>query len=322
MTARITVIIPAFRSAETVGAAVASALGQTVDCQVIIVDDASPDGTVAAAHAAAQGSPRVSILEQAENQGPAAARNRAIAAAETEFIALLDADDRMAPDRLEALMQYADSRNWDFVADDQWRVSDWGRVDAATRLWRDQPFGDLELTLEEFVLENLTRRCGRGRELGFIKPLMRREALLRHNLLYDETMRLGEDFDLYARALAAGLSFGLVDPLGYYAFNSKGSLSREHRAEDLKGLWRASKVLHRRSGLPRAAREALKAHALYTHGKWAWARLIEAKQNRDVVNAVGAFIAPPSVIGGLFRNIGHHVRGRSGAKPAACEELA
>ncbi|MEL6663746.1 MAG: glycosyltransferase family 2 protein, partial [Pseudomonadota bacterium] len=201
MTARISVIIPVFRSADIVGDAIKSALDQTVPCDVVVVDDASGDGTVEAVRAAADGHSNVTLLEQSVNQGPAAARNRAISEAKTEFVALLDADDRMAPKRLELLLGQADANDWDFVADDLIRVSDWSKIDHERRHWSDKAFGEIELSLERFVHQNLPAYSGHGRELGYIKPIMRRSVLIEHDLRYNEAMRLGEDFDLYARAL-------------------------------------------------------------------------------------------------------------------------
>lgn len=306
VTARISVIIPVYRSADIVSHAISSALAQTVDCKVIVVDDASGDATVAAAREAANGNDRVTILEQAVNQGPAAARNRAIAAADTEFVALLDADDQMAPGRLGVLLAFADRNGWDFVADDLYRVSDWSRLEGLERHWSSQDFGEVEMDLEMFVRGNIPDFCRQGRELGFIKPIMRRETLLAKNLFYNESMRLGEDFDLYGRALAEGVSFGLVDPQGYYAFNSQGSLSKNHSSADLKAFWNSSRTLARRNDISKSARQMLRKHLVSTHKRWAWARLIEAKHNLDPLNAIGAFVAPAPVIADLFGKVGEH----------------
>ena len=322
MTARISVIIPVYRSAEIIGDAIKSALAQSVPCKVIVVDDASSDGTVAAAWEAAGGSNAVTILEQSVNQGPAAARNRALSVAETEFVALLDADDRMAPGRLAAMLEYADKNSWDFVADDLYRISDWSNLDLAKRHWSDSDFGEMDLDLATFVRENMPAYSGQGRELGYIKPIMRLETLLTHNLIYDEGMRLGEDFDLYGRALADGVSFGLVDPQGYYAFNSPGSLSKRHCSGDLKAFWIASRALLRQPNLSDDARTMLKEHVMGAHKRWAWARLIEAKRNRDLLNAAATFVAPPPVIADLVGKVGTHFGGPREGRGGKRREVA
>lgn len=308
MTARITVIIPMFRAGGVIEAAIDSVLAQTVPCKLILIDDASPDETLSVALAYAGPDPRVSILEQSVNQGPAAARNRGIAACETEWVALLDADDRMAPDRLERMLALADAHDWDMVADDLIRVQDWNKLETGRRHWRDEDIGAIDLSFERFVRENLYEVCGRGRELGYVKPIMRRETLLKYNLTYDEKMRLGEDYDLYARALLAHVRFGLVDPQGYYAFDTPGSLSKSHKGRDLKASWQASRALWRCPDLTASEREAAHAHMILAHKKWAWVRLIEAKHALNPVEAAMTFLAPPAVIGELISRVREHVR--------------
>jgi len=93
---RIAAVIPAYNAAAIVAAAVESLRRQTIPpAEIIVVDDGSRDDTSAvAARAGAR------VIRQ-ENGGPAAARNRGIAATNAEWIALLDADDISYPTRIE-----------------------------------------------------------------------------------------------------------------------------------------------------------------------------------------------------------------------------
>lgn len=94
----ISVVIPAWNAARHIGDAVDSVLSQSaVPDEIIIVDDGSTDHT---SECVRKFGPRVTLIAQS-NAGVAAARNRGIAAAHGEAIALLDADDLMAPRRLE-----------------------------------------------------------------------------------------------------------------------------------------------------------------------------------------------------------------------------
>ena len=68
-----------------------------------MVDDGSHDGTAAVVAAIAQKQPRVRLLRQQHNAGPAEARNLGIEEAGGEWIALLDADDAYLPGRLARL---------------------------------------------------------------------------------------------------------------------------------------------------------------------------------------------------------------------------
>jgi glycosyltransferase involved in cell wall biosynthesis len=99
----ITVIVPLYNKAETVEEAVTRALGQNFpDLEVIVVDDGSTDGS--ADRLAHIRDPRLTILRQA-NAGVSAARNRAILAAQGQWLALLDADDLWETDHLACLMR-------------------------------------------------------------------------------------------------------------------------------------------------------------------------------------------------------------------------
>jgi len=96
---RVSVIIPAYNSAATIGDTIASVVAQTFeDWEIVVGDDASTDDTAAVARAA---DPRVTVVSGTQNGGPAAGRNLAVGAAQGELLALLDADDRWLPDYLE-----------------------------------------------------------------------------------------------------------------------------------------------------------------------------------------------------------------------------
>jgi succinoglycan biosynthesis protein ExoU len=65
--------------------------------------------------------------------------------------------------------------------------------------------------------------------IGYIKPLIRRKFLLDHDLMYNESYRVGEDFEFYVRMLQAGALFVGVDRMLYGYTITKGSLSRSGR---------------------------------------------------------------------------------------------
>jgi hypothetical protein len=100
----VTVMVCAFNAAGTVGATLASIAAQTVmPGRVIVLDDASTDGTRAVAESFASKLP-LDIETLPENRGHPAARVAAQALCRTPLIALLDADDAWLPDHLETLL--------------------------------------------------------------------------------------------------------------------------------------------------------------------------------------------------------------------------
>ena len=96
----VSVIIPTYNHGDRVLETLGSVFAQTfTDYEVIVVNDGSPDHTAKTLCPLA-GSGRIRYIEQA-NAGQAAARNRGLAEARGEFIALLDDDDLWPPDKLE-----------------------------------------------------------------------------------------------------------------------------------------------------------------------------------------------------------------------------
>jgi len=95
----VSVIIPTYKHQDYVLKALDSVFAQSfTDYEVIVVNDGSPDNTEAVLRPLAE-SGRIGYIAQ-ENAGQSAARNRGIAEAEGEFIALLDDDDLWPPDKL------------------------------------------------------------------------------------------------------------------------------------------------------------------------------------------------------------------------------
>lgn len=88
----VSVVIPAYRCAETLPLSIDSALAQDVPVEVLVIDD-SPDAPVASVMEQYKNDPRVVYLSNEHNMGAAATRNRGIGIARAPFVAFLDADD-------------------------------------------------------------------------------------------------------------------------------------------------------------------------------------------------------------------------------------
>lgn len=88
----VSVVIPAYRCAETLPLSIDSALAQDVPMEVLVIDDC-PDAPVANVMEQYRDDPRVIYLQNPKNMGAAETRNRGISMAKAPYIAFLDADD-------------------------------------------------------------------------------------------------------------------------------------------------------------------------------------------------------------------------------------
>jgi GT2 family glycosyltransferase len=97
----VTAIIPAYKRPTETVRAIRSVKAQRprLPAEIIVVDDGSEDGTAEAAEAEGD----VRVIRHPVNQGLSAARNTAVDAARTPWIALLDSDDEWLPAHLDAL---------------------------------------------------------------------------------------------------------------------------------------------------------------------------------------------------------------------------
>lgn len=278
------VIIAAYDAEASLDQAVRSALAQAETAQVCIVDDASTDRTAAIANAWASRDSRVLALSNQGNLGPAASRNRAIAATSAPWITILDADDYMLDGRLTRL--FANDVGADFIADALMRTAVRNGVVALA-----SPAPASPLTLQAFLLGNLGAEKG-PLDLGFLKPVFRRAFLEQHGLCYDERLRLGEDFDFYARALALDAHFTLGGAAGYVSVERPGSLSKSHTEADLERLRHCSAALAGLRPFSQSERRAFARHLRSVDCRLQWRRLISAVKARDLLAAAATFRSP------------------------------
>ncbi|MBK6322124.1 glycosyltransferase family 2 protein [Candidatus Aalborgicola defluviihabitans] len=106
-TAAVTVVVPCYRCAATIARALESVASQTMQpAELVLVDDASGDGTVEILHSLQrQYGDWVKVVELPDNRGAASARNAGWNIATQPYVAFLDADDAWHPQKIE--VQYA-----------------------------------------------------------------------------------------------------------------------------------------------------------------------------------------------------------------------
>ncbi|MCV3737252.1 glycosyltransferase [Rhizobium sp. TRM96647] len=316
MIREVCVIIAAKNAAQTIGRAVSSALQQPETNEVIVVDDGSSDDTAGAARATAGDSDRLKILRFDENRGPAAARNEAIRASHSPILGILDADDFLLPGRFQRMLAETD---WDFIADNIVFVDEARAAKGQLDIAEIAPQPRL-LDLNGFIEGNISRRGVQRGEVGFLKPLIRREFLDRNELRYHEQLRLGEDYDLYARALAHGARYKIIHSCGYGAVVRGNSLSSSHRTEDLRRLYEADRAILAQPGLSRQERALIERHERHIRARYELRHFLDLKnqhgKGRAFAYAATHPAALPAIVGGILLDKTDRFR-RKAAAPAA-----
>lgn len=229
----VSIIIPAYNTEAYVQQAIDSALNQTVsNIEVIIVDDGSTDSTVSVVKHIRDS--RVKLLVNTQNLGVSGARNRALAEARGNWIAVLDSDDWYAPERLERLLQVAKHENADIVADDLYLIRDGENTPWTTLLGQGkaQLFSVQQIDPVYFVETDVYGQP--GLHLGFSKPLFKRSFLVKHNIQYNPGLKYAEDFWFTFSCLIRGARFYLVPEPFYYYRSRSNSLIRQSPLERIE----------------------------------------------------------------------------------------
>jgi succinoglycan biosynthesis protein ExoO len=226
---RVSVIIPSYKVAHCIARAVRSVLAQTEqDLEVIIVDDASTDGTLAIASQLAHEDPRVRCIALPENAGKSHAMNVATAAAAGAWIAVLDADDWYAPERLTTLIDAAEQHGVDMVADNLSYMDE--HAHALSRFAFEASAPRL-VNFDQFLANSDPFKLF---DFGMLKPIFRTRFLRERGVAYEVKARRGQDWYMLFDYFAAG-GVGLIHHAAHYYYTQPiGSISKKRAAGDRK----------------------------------------------------------------------------------------
>lgn len=167
--------------------------------------------------------PRLTLLYNEANLGPGLSRDRAIAASNGEWIALIDADDICAPERLSRMLDAASATGADVVFDDLMMCHD---TDTGLKPWQPlhgrHAFGSKGLPslieIESYI---------RSSRL-LIKPIIRTSFIRQHNIRHS-ARRFAEDAEFILRLAHAGARFCYVPAPMYLYRITPGSLTAQAR---------------------------------------------------------------------------------------------
>ena len=220
MPALVSILIPCYNAAPWLAATLESALGQTwPNCEIILVDDGSRDASLAAAEPFR---PRgVTVIGQ-PNRGAAAARNTALRASRGEWIQYLDADDLLAPNKIELQLAAAARQPGEFIHAARWaRFTDdpsSARFVPEVLCCDADPVSWNVLKLEEHAMMH---------PAAWLSP----RSLVERAGPWDETLTLDDDGEYFSRLVlfSAGVRY-CPEAITLYRSQLASSLSRSKSA--------------------------------------------------------------------------------------------
>ncbi|MDE1991045.1 MAG: glycosyltransferase family 2 protein [Rhizobiaceae bacterium] len=297
-------IIAAYNAEDTLERAIDSALAQgAVSMEVIVVDDCSSDGTrdIAGNHA----DPRVRLVAMPRNGGPAAARNAGLNAARGRWVAVLDSDDMLRPDRMARLIARAEKAEAQIAVDN---------IDVVRG--EDEPVGTMfpeavltrvpMLTLADFIASNMVFRSEHN--FGYMKPVFERAFLEKHHLRFDEMLRIGEDYIFLASALALG-GVCVVEPIaGYVYYIRDGSISRVLKQEHVEAMIAADRKFFARHTFGAVALAAQRRRTRNLKEALSFLKLVESIKNRSLPGTLKIAFGNPRAVRYLRMPIAARIR--------------
>jgi GalNAc5-diNAcBac-PP-undecaprenol beta-1,3-glucosyltransferase len=215
----ISVVIPTFNRSRIVPRAIESVRRQTYkNLEILVVDDGSPDDTRKVVDAIADS--RIRYIRHEKNKGLPAARNTGIQEAKGEFVAFLDDDDEWRKDKLEK--QLIAIKNYDAVL-----------CMAVAKGYPLRIHNSPVITLDDL-------------RKGSFDPssLLAKTSVLR-SVLFDESLRHGEDWDAFIR-IAQSYSIGwLAEPLLLYNQGDHERMTNEKMHMSGPELEKRASMLHK-----------------------------------------------------------------------------
>lgn len=283
---KVAVIIAAYNADKTLARAIESVIEDECVAQVIVVDDCSTDTTMDLAKHYQNLHDKVSVYSTGTNSGPSKARNIALQHCTSDWVTVLDSDDFIEAGRYQKLL--ANSDGYQLVADDQYRVIEGQPLSTKTEMMGKSYHFPRDIRLSEFIVSNISQKGKDRQELGFIKPIIRRDFLIKHQLTYQESMRLGEDYELYCRCLAFGAKLKLIEACGYVALVRENSLSGSHSLHDLIQLRDCD--YNMALSLPVSVEESqlLRQHADSINAKIQWIEFYTSLKQLKIVSSLKA----------------------------------
>lgn len=208
----ISIITPVHNSAKFITETIQSVQNQSYsNWEMILVDDCSEDNSVIIIKELMESDPRIKLLENEENSGPAITRNRGIKEANGEFLTFLDGDDIWLPTFLEKSLRSCIENNYEFV------FASYKRYDEELN-----PFISDFVVPKKVDYKSILKACPIPCLTAFID-------IRRIGRFYMPIMNKRQDWGLWLAILKnVDYAYGIKEPLAIYRMR-KNSVSRSKR---------------------------------------------------------------------------------------------
>tara|TARA_R110000751_G_scaffold62790_2_gene129806 strand:+ start:15149 stop:16180 length:1032 start_codon:yes stop_codon:yes gene_type:complete len=289
----VSVLMANYNSEPYLAAAIDSVLKQDLkSLELILVDDGSADGSVALAQGIAARDPRLRVFSGTRFGGPAPVRNFALSKARGDWIAIVDSDDLIHPQRLSRMMAAAKAAQADILIDDLAIFDGDGSSGIDTMF--DGPLADKPTTISEQTYIRANFLFGKGTKLGYAKPLILHKALETHAIRYNEAMRIGEDYDLIVRLLGKGCLMATLPETLYFYRKHSASISHRLDRESLEALQATAQADTSVAGQSADVRAANRDRLKSIQRAIGFDRLVTAIKKADVTTVFSLLMRQPS----------------------------
>lgn len=235
----VSVIIPAYNAAKTIAASIESVLAAKADYQieVLVIDDASSDGTWDCLQALAAKHPELKPIKNRRRKGPSGARNTGLDAAEGRVIAFLDADDIWYPNHLENGVVFLQVQpTIDAIIYDQdiieassgKKISTWVTEKKILHTMRQRAITNTEYALEDNIAVALLNESF----LHLQTLLVRRWVV--ENIRFEENVFRAEDLDFGVQMYLQNCKFCYSKLITGIYYRNNQSLTAKNFENDIK----------------------------------------------------------------------------------------
>jgi glycosyltransferase involved in cell wall biosynthesis len=291
----VTVVIACHNGGPFIREAIKSCLAQsTPPAEIVVIDDASTDNSAQVLDEFARAG-AIRLQRNSVCMGKALSINRVFSEITTKYIAILDADDIAAPNRIEKQVAFMEGNSRLGCSSSFVRY-----INAAGKRLAN---GVLDLLTEE----DLKRYLAGGDPFGLFCPsvMLRTEVVKDPRLQFRERFWPADDIDLWNRIAEAGwLVLAQPEFLTFYRVHSNSAVTSGARRTRKQFEWVRASLRARRQGKPEPTLEEFNAYlaSLPWHEKFNRWRKTEAKA---ACRAAGFAYAERRI----FRTIGWLLKG-------------